>query len=108
MVPESSLEISSVSLFCQLFFVHAVVGSFSVGFDYADACLWHICSSQIGLGDSGYQTDEEVSVGYDSHGDGEQQELVDGDGKRFCCLFLVRLVQLPVYYRTVINCDEGI
>jgi hypothetical protein len=34
---------------------------------------------QIGLGDSGYEADDEVSVGYDGNDDGEQQEAQDGD-----------------------------
>nr|XP_051192504.1 uncharacterized protein LOC127305947 isoform X2 [Lolium perenne]XP_051192505.1 uncharacterized protein LOC127305947 isoform X2 [Lolium perenne] len=42
----------------------------------------------VDLADSGYEADGEVSVGYDSHGDGEHQDLVDGDGNEEIMLFV--------------------
>jgi hypothetical protein len=38
--------------------------------------------------DSGYEADDEVSVGYDGHGDGEQQELDNGGGNEQIMLFV--------------------
>ncbi|KAM0929326.1 hypothetical protein ACQ4PT_001700 [Festuca glaucescens] len=44
--------------------------------------------SSIGLGDSGYEADDEVSIGYDGHDDGEQQEADDGDGNEQILLII--------------------
>nr|XP_051192503.1 uncharacterized protein LOC127305947 isoform X1 [Lolium perenne] len=55
---------------------------------YAVAAPSPLEISSIDLADSGYEADGEVSVGYDSHGDGEHQDLVDGDGNEEIMLFV--------------------